>query len=84
MLKESLWNVLDTACAPPRGAAPSAQPAQSFKAAMTTLAAHAPAEAMRDVSVAYCFICLLHLANEKGLCVDGTAALTDLTISKPT
>lgn len=51
---------------------------------MTTLAAHAPAEAMRDVSVAYCFICLLHLANEKGLCVDGTAALTDLTISKPT
>jgi condensin complex subunit 2 len=26
---------------------------------------------MRDISTSYCFICLLHLANEKGLVLDG-------------
>lgn len=85
VLKESLWTVLDGGdCAqPPAARAPSSTP-QSFKASMSTLARTAPPEALRDVSVAYCFICLLHLANEKGLKVEGTADLSDLTVSKPT
>lgn len=30
-----------------------------------------PAQQMKDISTSYCFICLLHLANEKGLVLQG-------------
>ncbi|ERF71339.1 hypothetical protein EPUS_03493 [Endocarpon pusillum Z07020] len=30
-----------------------------------------PEQQMRDISTSYCFICLLHLANEKGLILEG-------------
>ncbi len=30
-----------------------------------------PQQQMRDISTSYCFICLLHLANEKGLVLEG-------------
>jgi condensin complex subunit 2 len=30
-----------------------------------------PQQQMRDISTSYCFICLLHLANEKGLVLQG-------------
>jgi condensin complex subunit 2 len=30
-----------------------------------------PEHQMRDISTSYCFICLLHLANEKGLLLEG-------------
>ena len=30
-----------------------------------------PEQQMRDISTSYCFICLLHLANEKGLVLEG-------------
>lgn len=29
-----------------------------------------PEQQMKDISTSYCFICLLHLANEKGLVLD--------------
>ena len=82
LLKESLWHALDVE-APASAKAPAARPAElSFKGVMASLAQSAPAEQMKDVSVAYCFICLLHLANEKGLRVVGNDDLTDLTVSR--
>ena len=30
-----------------------------------------PEQQMKDISTSYCFICLLHLANEKGLVLEG-------------
>ncbi len=33
-----------------------------------------------DVSFAYCFICLLHIANERGLEIEGDASMTDLRV----
>ncbi|KKY17391.1 putative condensin complex component cnd2 [Phaeomoniella chlamydospora] len=33
-----------------------------------------PDQQMRDISTSYCFICLLHLANEKGLVLEGQVA----------
>lgn len=39
-----------------------------------------PKEGLSDVSVPYCFICLLHLANEQNLTI--TSEGTDLVISK--
>lgn len=37
---------------------------------------------MDDISTSFCFICLLHLANEKGLVIENTNELTDLSIRK--
>ena len=37
---------------------------------------------MDDISTSYCFICLLHLANEKGLSIEKTPELMELEIRK--
>lgn len=37
---------------------------------------------MDDISTSFCFICLLHLANEKGLVIENTTEFTDLSIRK--
>jgi condensin complex subunit 2 len=48
-----------------------------FTGIMNNLKSVYPQKKMKDISVSFCFICLLHLANEKslnitsnGLCVD--------------
>jgi condensin complex subunit 2 len=41
-----------------------------------------PKPAMADISTSYCFICLLHLANEKGLVIENTEGLSELDIRK--
>ena len=41
-----------------------------------------PEDKMKDISVSFCFICLLHLANEKGLEIqpDQQSDMTELII----
>ncbi|KAF9209822.1 hypothetical protein BGZ49_000543 [Haplosporangium sp. Z 27] len=39
-----------------------------------------PEQKLRDISVPFCFICLLHLANEKNLSIEGTESLSELMI----
>ena len=39
-----------------------------------------PKPAMADISTSYCFICLLHLANEKGLTLTDEEGLEELSI----
>lgn len=41
-----------------------------------------PKQAMADLSTSYCFICVLHLANEKGLVIENTENFENLTIRK--
>lgn len=41
-----------------------------------------PKQALNDISTSYCFICLLHLANEKGLVIEKQTDLMELTITK--
>ena len=41
-----------------------------------------PKQAMADISTSYCFICLLHLANEKGLALQNQPGLQELSIKK--
>ena len=36
-----------------------------------------------DISIAYNFICLLHLANEKGLEITGQEDFADMHVSQP-
>jgi len=39
-----------------------------------------PEKALADISTSFCFICLLHLANEKGLKIEGNNTLDELSI----
>jgi len=41
-----------------------------------------PKQAMADISTSYCFICLLHLANEKGLTLGNVPGLEELSIQR--
>ncbi|KAF2142203.1 uncharacterized protein K452DRAFT_308579 [Aplosporella prunicola CBS 121167] len=41
-----------------------------------------PKKTLADISTSYCFICLLHLANEKGLVIENQDGFTDLSIRK--
>jgi len=41
-----------------------------------------PKQMMDDISTSYCFICVLHLANEKGLVIKNHDDFQELTIRK--
>ncbi|CCX35405.1 Condensin complex subunit 2 [Taphrina deformans PYCC 5710] len=41
-----------------------------------------PAAAMSEISTSFCFICLLHLANEKGLEITGEEGMKDLSVKR--
>lgn len=41
-----------------------------------------PMQVMADISTSYCFICLLHLANEKGLKLGNEDGLEEISIRK--
>lgn len=41
-----------------------------------------PKQALDDISTSFCFICLLHLANEKGLEIEKEPELTELMIRR--
>lgn len=43
-----------------------------------------PKQQMNDISTSYCFICLLHLANEKGLVIENTEDFNELTVRRDT
>ena len=54
----------------------------TFTSIMNGLQSVYPKQAMADISTSYCFICLLHLANEKGLTLDNKDGLEELNIWK--
>ena len=53
-----------------------------FTSVMNNLQQIYPKQAMDDISTSYCFICLLHLANEKGLTINNEPGLEELTIKR--
>ncbi|EER41957.1 condensin complex component cnd2 [Histoplasma capsulatum var. duboisii H88] len=46
-----------------------------FTSLMQGLKSAYPEQALRDISTSYCFICLLHLANEKGLVLENKGGM---------
>ncbi|KEY70617.1 hypothetical protein S7711_02221 [Stachybotrys chartarum IBT 7711] len=89
-LKEEIWKgmgleQLEPPPPPPPEAdavSPEADPTLKFTSVMNGLQTVYPKPVMDDISTSYCFICLLHLANEKGLVIEKTPDLTDLDIRK--
>ncbi|OLY84290.1 Condensin complex subunit 2 [Smittium mucronatum] len=53
---------------------------QSFSQVVSGLKTMYPPERLKDISVSFCFICLLHLANEKGLEIESNQNMDDLVI----
>ncbi|KAL2350673.1 condensin complex component cnd2 [Cryomyces antarcticus] len=95
-LKEEMWRGIgfEGGSAPPP-AAPSRPhrppPSPLLKAAdgslkfthvMQNLQSVYPSQQMADISTSYCFICLLHLANEKGLVIHNEPGWEELSIWK--
>ncbi|KAI6093381.1 barren [Hypoxylon rubiginosum] len=58
------------------------EPPLKFTSVMNDLQAVYPKAVMDDISTSFCFICLLHLANEKGLVIENTPELLELEIRK--
>ncbi|KAK6362801.1 hypothetical protein TWF730_000256 [Orbilia blumenaviensis] len=93
MLFESIDLPPQTPGKPPQAApeqtpAPSEEPKtppppdmpRTFTTLMNGLKTYYPKQAMNDISTSYCFISLLHLANEKGLQIEGDGSLKELYI----
>ena len=53
---------------------------QKFSEVIKTLPELYPESRLRELSVPFCFICLLHLANEKNLAIAGSPDLTELRV----
>ncbi|KAI7515749.1 hypothetical protein KC316_g21357, partial [Hortaea werneckii] len=65
---------------------PQLQPSETgelkFVDIMNNLQHVYPKQQMQDISTSYGFICLLHLANEKGLVIENVEGWQDLTVRK--
>ncbi|KAK4220172.1 condensin complex subunit 2/barren [Rhypophila decipiens] len=57
-------------------------PTLKFTSIVNNLKSVYPRQQMDDISTSFAFICVLHLANEKGLIIEKTPELTELTIRK--
>lgn len=57
-------------------------PTLKFTSVMNGLKLVYPKPIMDDISTSFCFISLLHLANEKGLVIEKTDDLSELNIRK--
>jgi condensin complex subunit 2 len=70
-LKENIWRGLDIVVkeedADEDAMEADEQPARPFGDVVSGLRTQYPKERMDEISTSFCFICLLHLANEKGL-----------------
>ncbi|KAJ2795270.1 hypothetical protein H4R20_005938, partial [Coemansia guatemalensis] len=55
---------------------------QKFSEVVSSLKNVYPREKLEELSVSYCFICLLHLANERNLRIEGEESLRDLVITQ--
>ncbi|KAI9668132.1 MAG: hypothetical protein M1821_000952 [Bathelium mastoideum] len=90
-LKEELWRGIgfEKALPPQTPSKPVAAPVEQaedgslrFTDVMNNLQGVYSKQAMTDISTSYCFICLLHLANEKGLVLNNEENFTDLGIRR--
>jgi condensin complex subunit 2 len=83
-LKESIWTLLEkTSHQQAATASRTTQPELeciSFKKVVSTLDQTVAKSTLPDISVALSFICLLHLANEKGLKLESSTDMDELIV----
>ncbi|KAI4909677.1 uncharacterized protein J4E92_010595 [Alternaria infectoria] len=89
-LKDELWRGIgfDGISAPPQPnvaddpANKAVDGSLTFTDVVNSLQAVYPKQTLADISTSYCFICLLHLANEQGLVIENQETFENLTIRK--
>ncbi|KAF2844362.1 barren [Plenodomus tracheiphilus IPT5] len=86
-LKDELWRGIgfEETPRPPQPDEPATKEMDgtlTFTDVVNSLQTVYPKQAMADISTSYCFICLLHLANEKGLVIDNQEHFENLTIRR--
>lgn len=64
------------------GPAKDVEGPKSFQTVLETLPGIVPESALLEVSVPYCFVCLLHLANEKNLSLTAPSDMNTLIINQ--
>lgn len=84
-LKDNLWTKLDLSDVTPRDTLTDSktkveEPPRKFTDVVRSLDSVYPEKTLADISTSFCFICLLHLANERGLKIEGNNALDELSI----
>ena len=82
-LKTSLWDLLSDGSSSGDLATRHMDGAVSFQQVVARLPEKIPEQKLPDISIAYNFICLLHLANEKGLEITGQDDFADMHVSQP-
>ncbi|KAL8938881.1 MAG: hypothetical protein Q9211_002998 [Gyalolechia sp. 1 TL-2023] len=81
-LKEEMWRGIGFEKTPGPLSPDAQQDTLKFTSVMNDLQHVYPKQAMADISTSYCFICLLHLANEKGLLLGNEPGLAELRIQR--
>eukprot|EP01105_Mastigella_eilhardi_P008779 TRINITY_DN2111_c0_g1_i1.p1 TRINITY_DN2111_c0_g1~~TRINITY_DN2111_c0_g1_i1.p1 ORF type:complete len:698 (+),score=179.95 TRINITY_DN2111_c0_g1_i1:3-2096(+) len=87
LLERSIWRSL---CDDPPTAPQTARRSLAMRAGVTkrftdviaSLRAYVPPSVAHDISVAFCFICLLHLCNTKGLTLENHGDMSQIVITK--
>ncbi|KAI9206244.1 condensin complex subunit 2/barren [Polychytrium aggregatum] len=83
LLKENLWKTMSHS--DDLGASPDQTSGEvKFTEVVSDLKQHYSDKKLKDISPAFCFICVLHLANEQGLEIQGNGGLSDLMIQGAT
>lgn len=80
LLKDNLWKSIKVE---PREATPVEDQVneKTFKTVVDAIGGMYRPEEKKDLSTSFCFICLLHLANEHGLSIESTESHDDLVIT---
>lgn len=74
-LKDNIWKVLE------ENEDEAKHDSKQFSEVVKDIAHMYPKEQKKDLSTSFCFICLLHLANEHSLVINNNESLTDLQIT---
>ena len=75
LLKDNIWEHLHLP--------PDAHEATSFGRVLGELPAVYPKQKLEEISTSFCFICLLHLANEEGLAIAAPGQTSDARVVRP-
>lgn len=86
LLKDNLWKSIKTELLSSRGAdedktdETKAEETRTFRGVVDVIGGMYRPEEKKELSTSFCFICLLHLANEHGLSIESTETQDDLVI----
>lgn len=81
LLKDNLWNNLKPKTPPKDDTTSAVESTKKFGDVVTSIGKLYGAEEKKDLSTSFCFICLLHLANEHGLDIASNEFHDDLQIT---